>query len=236
MKLRFFSAALLLAAICQAQTPAPAPARVPGVYVRIAVTQGKTAMGTIVGRLFEKEAPITVKNFVDLATGAKAWVDPKTGRTVKRPLYSGLTFHRVIPEFMVQTGDPLGTGTGSTAKIPDEFFPNLGFDRPYLFGMANAGPNTGSCQFFITEKPTPWLSGKHSIFGEVVEGQELIAKIARVDRDGNDKPTTPVLMKTVTIERVADPDAPKPAAKPALKPATKTAAKKALGAKKATKK
>jgi peptidyl-prolyl cis-trans isomerase A (cyclophilin A) len=198
---------------------APKPERPPGLYVTIVTTQG-----TIVGKFFDKESPITVKNFVALARGTKEWKDPKTGQMMKRPLYTGLTFHRVIPGFMIQGGDPLGTGTGGTAVIPDEFNPALTFDKPGMFAMANAGPGTGSCQFFITEAPTQYLNGKHSIFAEVVEGMDVVHKIANVPRDSNDKPKTPVRMTKVTIERSGPPPAaapakPKPAA--AKPPATK---------------
>jgi peptidyl-prolyl cis-trans isomerase A (cyclophilin A) len=140
----------------------------------------ETSMGTIAARLFEKEAPRTVANFVGLATGGSVWRDPSTGDEVSRPFYDGLVFHRVIPEFMIQFGCPLGTGTGGPGyRFQDEFAPGLVHDRPGLLSMANAGPNTNGSQFFITEVPTPWLDGKHAIFGEVYEGGDLIAQIAR---------------------------------------------------------
>jgi len=205
----------LLAQTAEPAKPAaapPKPERAPGLYATIVTTQG-----TIVGKLFEKESPITVKNFVGLARGTKEWKDPKTGQLVKRPLYNGLTFHRVIPGFMIQGGDPLGNGMGGIAVIPDEFNPALTFDKPGIFAMANAGPGTGSCQFFITVAPTQYLNGKHTIFGEVVDGMDVVQKIANVPRDSNDKPKTPVRMTKVTIERVGPPPAaapakPKPAA------------------------
>jgi cyclophilin family peptidyl-prolyl cis-trans isomerase len=164
-------------------------------------------------KFYEKESPITVKNFVDLAQGRKAWRDPKTGQMVRRPLYNGVTFHRVIPGFMIQGGDPTGTGMGDPGfTIPDEFHPSLKFDRPGRLAMANAGPRTGNCQFFITEVPTPHLNGAHTIFGQVVEGQEVVNKIARVPRDANDKPRTPVRITRVVIERVGpEPEPAKPA-------------------------
>jgi peptidyl-prolyl cis-trans isomerase A (cyclophilin A) len=185
-------------------------------------------MGTIVAKLFEEESPKTVKNFADLATGRKLWTDPKTNKRVKRPLYNGLIFHRVIPRFMIQGGDPQGTGMGGTDVIPDEFHPSLQFDRPGRLGMANAGPGTGSSQFFITEVPTPHLNGKHTIFGQVIEGQELVDKIARVPADPDGRPNTPVRMTRLTVARVgpapgaAKTSAAKPAAaKPAVrKPAS----------------
>jgi cyclophilin family peptidyl-prolyl cis-trans isomerase len=227
--------ALLLwvaAASLAAQTP-PAPpktepakpAREPGLYATIVTNQG-----TIVAKLFEKESPITVRNFTALARGTKEWTDPKTNQRVKKPLYNGLIFHRVIPGFMIQGGDPTGTGMGGTDVIPDEFDPSLSFDQPGRLAMANAGPKTGSCQFFITMGPTPHLNGKHTIFGQVVEGQDVVTKIANVARDANDKPRTPVRMTRVTITRegpapaAAKPGAAKPkprAAKPkptAVKP------------------
>lgn len=181
------------------------PDRPPGLY-----TTMNTSMGTLVIKMFEKESPITVKNFVDLATGKKVYTDPRNGQKSRKPLYNGLIFHRVIPGFMIQAGDPLGNGTGGTESIPDEFDPSLKFDRPGLLGMANAGPGTGSCQFFITEVPTPHLSGRHTIFGEVIEGQELVPQIARVPRGANDKPVTAVVMKSVTVQRFPK-EVPKPA-------------------------
>src|ERR687890_98 len=138
-----------------------------------------TSEGTFTVRFFE-HAPTTVANFVDLATGKREWKDPRDGQRKSEPLYNGLTFHRVIPDFMIQGGDPEGTGRGGTDMIPDEFSPSLSFDQPGRVAMANAGPRTGSSQFFITEKPTPWLNGRHTIFGQVVEGQPVVAKIARV--------------------------------------------------------
>jgi len=207
-----------------APKPAPEPPRPPrpdGVYAVFTIVQGPDPVGTIVARLYEKEMPITAGNFIALATGAKAWPDPKTGQLVKRPLYNGLTFHRVIPGFMIQGGDPLGTGTGGTKAIPDEYAPGLRFDKPGLLAMANAGPNTGSSQFFITERsPIPHLDGRHPIFGEVVEGYELVEKIARVPRDASDKPNVPVVMKSVKIERYP---APVPATKKSAAPAKKAA-------------
>jgi peptidyl-prolyl cis-trans isomerase A (cyclophilin A) len=193
-----------------AATQAAKPAREPGLYATIA-----TSMGTIVVKLFEAEAPKTVKNFTDLAMGRKLWTDPKTGKRTRRPLYNGLTFHRVIPAFMIQGGDPRGTGTGGTDVIPDEFHPSLTFDRPGRLGMANAGPGTGSSQFFITEAPTPHLNGLHTIFGQVEQGIDVVEKIARVPRNADDKPITPVRMIRVSVTRVRAPAAAKPtAAKP----------------------
>jgi len=196
-----------------AQAPAPeaaAPAREPGLYATI-----HTSMGAITVKFFEKEAPITVRNFVALARGGKEWRDPKTGQMVKRPLYPGTTFHRVIPDFMIQGGDPTGTGAGDPGfTIPDEFAPNLKFDGPGRLAMANAGPKTGNCQFFITETPQTHLNGMHTIFGQVVEGQEVVHKIASVPRDSNNKPRTPVRIVNIVIKREGPPPAAKkPAAK-----------------------
>lgn len=199
-------------------TPPPpgSPAREPGLYVRF-----ETTMGNITAKLFEAEAPKNVKSFVDLAEGRKAFKDPATGQMVRRPLYNGVTFHRVIPGFMLQTGDPTGTGAYDAGfTVPDEYTPSLRYDRPGRLGVANIGqPNTGSCQFFITEVPTPHLNDKHTIFGQVVEGQDLVPKIANVPRDQNDKPRTAVKITRVVIERVGP--APAAAAPPAAAPAKK---------------
>lgn len=174
--------------------------RKPGLYATL-----ETSMGNIVLRLFEQEAPKTVENFVGLATGKKAWRNPRTGEEVTgKPYYDGLIFHRVIPDFMIQMGEAMrvpGQGPGYT--IPDEFDSKLKFDRPGRVGMANIGqPNTGGAQFFITHVPTPWLSGKHTIFGQVVEGQSVVDAIGKVPRDSGDRPRTPVTLNKVTIERV----------------------------------
>ena len=179
----------------------PLPPRPDGLYVTLQLSHMGKPVGKIVGKLYEKESPVTVRNFVDLAMGRKAWVNPKTGKKLAVPLYTGLTFHRVIPDFMLQGGDPSGDGTGGTDAIVDEFHPSLGFTKPGLFAMANSGPRTGSSQFFITEKATPWLDGKHTIFGEVVEGMELESSLARVPRGRNDRPNDPIVMTKVTITR-----------------------------------
>jgi peptidyl-prolyl cis-trans isomerase A (cyclophilin A) len=162
----------------------------------------ETSLGKIVCRLFEKEAPQTVANFVGLAEGTREWTDPKTGQKVKRPFYDGLIFHRVIPDFMIQGGDPRGDGTGGPGyQFGDEFSPALKHDKPGRLSMANAGPGTNGSQFFITEKETSWLDGRHTIFGEVVEGMPVVSKIARTPKDGRDRPLTPVVMTKVTILR-----------------------------------
>jgi peptidyl-prolyl cis-trans isomerase A (cyclophilin A) len=158
-----------------------------------------TTMGDLVVRLFPERAPKTVENFVSLAEGAREWTDPKTREKVKRPLYDGTVFHRVIPDFMIQGGDPLGTGTGGPGyKFEDEIGPQNRFDRPGLLAMANAGPGTNGSQFFITEVPTPWLDKGHTIFGEVVKGGDLVPKIARA---GNARTT----LTKVVIHRGAQP-------------------------------
>lgn len=160
----------------------------------------ETSMGPIVARLFPDSAPKTVDNFVGLATGKKSWRDPSTGLSTNRPLYDGTIFHRVIPQFMIQGGDPLGNGMGGPGyQFEDEFQSGRKFDRPCLLAMANAGPNTNGSQFFITEKTPAHLNGRHTIFGEVIQGCDLVAKIARVPRDGRDRPKDDVAIKTITI-------------------------------------
>ena len=172
--------------------------RAPGTYAVF-----ETSQGTIVARLFEKEAPQTVANFAGLVEGTKEFTDPKTGGKVKRPFYDGLIFHRVIPQFMIQGGCPLGTGTGDPGyRFGDEFHASLRHDKPGKLSMANAGPGTNGSQFFITVAPTPWLDNKHTIFGEVIEGMEIAVKISGVPRGANDKPKEPVVLKSVRIERV----------------------------------
>lgn len=203
----------------------PPPPRPDGLYAVLAMSHMGQPVGNIVIKFFETESPVTVRNFVELALGRKEWLDPKTGKRTKRPLYNGLTFHRVIPDFMIQGGDPLGNGTGGTDTIPDEFHPSLSFNRPGLVAMANAGPRTGSSQFFITERATPHLDGKHTIFGDVVEGRELSTSLARVPRGGGDKPNDPVVMTKVTILRYPIGTPIFPSDVPAKKTPVKTAAK-----------
>lgn len=191
-----------LAAAGWAQTtPAPAvpPNLPPGLYALI-----HTSMGTITAELFEKETPNTVRNFIGLAQGTRPWLDPKTHKATTRPLYDNITFHRVIPNFMIQTGDPTGTGAHNCGFVlRDEIVRGLRFDRPGRLAMANIGqPNTGACQFFITEKPFPDGNGMYTIFGQVVDGMDLIGQIARVKRDGNDKPRTPVMLTHIDIVRL----------------------------------
>jgi len=162
----------------------------------------KTSMGDIVIQLFADKAPKTVANFIGLATGTKEWSDPKSGEKVKRPLYNGTIFHRVIPGFMIQGGDPLGNGTGGPGfRFPDEFHADLRHNKPGILSMANAGPNTNGSQFFITQKATPWLDGRHSVFGELVKGQSVVDAIINAPRDGRDRPVKDIVLKEVVISR-----------------------------------
>ncbi len=162
----------------------------------------RTNQGQVVIRLFPDHAPKTVRNFVELAEGGRQWTDPRTGRPTTDKLYDGTVFHRVIPDFMVQGGDPLGSGRGGPGyKFADEIHPDLAFDRPYLLAMANAGPGTNGSQFFITVVPTPWLNGKHTIFGEVIEGADVVDLITRVKTGSQDKPVEDVTIESVTVER-----------------------------------
>ena len=173
--------------------------RTPGVYATF-----DTSEGTIVCRLFEAEAPITVKNFIELAEGSREWTHPHTRAKSKTPLYNGTIFHRVIPDFMVQGGDPAGTGMGGPGyQFQDETkgSPHK-FDKPGKLAMANSGPGTNGSQFFITVAATPWLTGNHTIFGEVVEGQDIADKITKLPRNRQDKPNKDVVLKAVTIKRV----------------------------------
>jgi peptidyl-prolyl cis-trans isomerase A (cyclophilin A) len=160
----------------------------------------RTNQGDIVVRLYPDHAPKTVRNFVELAQGTREWTDPRTGQSSKDKLYDGTIFHRVIPSFMIQGGDPLGTGTGGPGyKFGDECHPDLTFSRPYLLAMANAGPGTNGSQFFITTVPTPWLTGKHTIFGEVVQGSDVVDKISNIRTDSQDRPATDVVIESVEI-------------------------------------
>jgi peptidyl-prolyl cis-trans isomerase A (cyclophilin A) len=169
----------------------------PGLYARFVTTEG-----TFTIRLFEDHAPKTVANFAELAQGTR---DPKTGKPGQsKPFYDGLVFHRVIDGFMLQGGDPEGTGRGGPGyTFADEFDPKLRFDRPGLLAMANRGPGTNGSQFFITLAPTDWLNDKHTIFGEVVEGMDIVRKIGSVKTGPGDRPATPVVIKTLAIEKIA---------------------------------
>ena len=190
-------ASLLFSVSAGTAAQGPDPEKKGPVYATL-----KTSMGDIVVRLFEDKAPGTVANFVGLATGTKEWKDPKSGEKVKRPLYNGTIFHRVIPGFMIQGGDPLGNGTGGPGfRFADEFHPELRHSKPGILSMANAGPNTNGSQFFITQKTTPWLDGRHSVFGEVVKGQNVVDAIIKVPRDARDRPVKDVVLKEVAISR-----------------------------------
>jgi peptidyl-prolyl cis-trans isomerase A (cyclophilin A) len=165
----------------------------------------KTNHGDIVIRLFPDHAPKTVKNFVELAEGTREWVDPRTGQKTNDKLYDGTVFHRVISGFMIQGGDPLGNGTGGPGyKFGDEFHPDLGFNKPYLLAMANAGPGTNGSQFFITVSPTTWLTGKHTIFGEVTDpaSQKIVDAIINTPTNPRtDRPLDDVVIESVSVER-----------------------------------
>jgi len=173
-------------------------ARQPGTYAVFDTTEGQ-----IVCRLFEKEAPKTVQNFTELAEGKRDWTHPVSRAKSKDKLYNGTIFHRVIPNFMIQGGDPAGNGMGGPGyKFEDETkgSPHK-FDKSGKLAMANAGPNTNGSQFFITVAPTPWLTGNHTIFGEVIEGQDIADKISKLPRGANDKPSKEVKLTSVTIEK-----------------------------------
>ena len=161
----------------------------------------ETSKGEIVCQLFPELAPETVANFVGLVKGDREWTDPKTGEKVKKPLYDGTVFHRVIPNFMIQGGDPLGTGTGGPGyRFKDEIVAGTIFDQPGKLAMANAGPGTNGSQFFITVVPTPWLNGFHTIFGQVVKGQAVADEISKVKTASQNRPLEPVILKKVTIQ------------------------------------
>jgi peptidyl-prolyl cis-trans isomerase A (cyclophilin A) len=164
----------------------------------------ETSEGNFKIRLFDKEAPGTVANFVGLAEGTKEWKDPRSGERRKAPFYDGVIFHRVIKDFMIQGGDPLGQGTGGPGyNFADEFHPQLRHSKAGILSMANAGPNTNGSQFFITLVPTPHLDNRHSVFGEVVEGMDVVNRIGVVPTGRQDRPVKPVTIKTITIERSA---------------------------------
>jgi peptidyl-prolyl cis-trans isomerase A (cyclophilin A) len=167
----------------------------------------KTSAGDIHVKLFPDRAPKTVENFAGLANGSKEWTNPKTGKAMKRkPLYDGTIFHRIIPDFMIQGGDPLGKGTGGPGySFEDEVQATDSFDKPGILAMANAGPNTNGSQFFITVKPTPWLNGRHTIFGEVVtddkgKSMKVVEKIVNAARGPDDRPKKPVTIKKITLK------------------------------------
>jgi peptidyl-prolyl cis-trans isomerase A (cyclophilin A) len=164
----------------------------------------KTNRGDIRIKLFPDHAPKTVRNFTELAEGKREWVDPTTGERSTAPLYDGTVFHRVIGGFMIQGGDPLGSGMGGPGyRFEDEFHPDLRFDRPYLLAMANAGPGTNGSQFFITVSQTPHLNMRHTIFGEVADGpsREVVDAIATTDTGPQDRPREDVVIETIAVER-----------------------------------
>ena len=169
----------------------------PGVYAQFVTSEGSFTV-----RLFDQEAPKTVENFVGLAEGTKEWTDPRTNKKVSTRYYDGVIFHRVINGFMVQTGDPLGQGIGGPGyKFKDEFHPTLRHNKAGILSMANSGPNTNGGQFFITLGPTPHLDDRHSVFGEVVEGMEVVVKIGSTPTARQDRPVKDIAIQTITIER-----------------------------------
>jgi peptidyl-prolyl cis-trans isomerase A (cyclophilin A) len=191
--------ALALVLLAQGQVPLTKESKLtPGTYARFSTTEGEFTV-----RLFEDRAPLTVANFTGLAEGTK---DPATGKPGQvKPFYDGLIFHRVIEGFMIQGGDPQGNGRGGpNYTFADEFDSKVGFDRPGLLAMANRGPNTNGSQFFITLAPTGWLTGKHTIFGEVVEGLDIVMKIGSVKTGPGDRPATPVAISKLAIVRVTE--------------------------------
>ena len=161
-----------------------------------------TSEGSFTVRLFDREAPKTVENFVALAEGTKAWKDPRTNQTVTKPYYDGVIFHRVIDRFMIQGGDPLGEGIGGPGyTFADEFHPALRHSKAGVLSMANRGPDTNGGQFFITLAPTPHLDDRHSVFGEVVQGMDVVTKIGKAPTNERDRPITPIVIRTIQIER-----------------------------------
>ena|SRR5687768_10896227 len=192
-----FVLAALLIAVSNCFAAESADKKGPPLYATL-----KTTMGDIVVQLFDDKAPKTVANFVGLATGTREWIDPKTQEKVKRPLYNGTIFHRVIPGFMIQGGDPIGNGTGGPGyRFEDEFNPDLRHTKGGILSMANAGPNTNGSQFFITLAPTLHLDNRHSVFGAVVKGEEVVVAIGNVQRNPNDRPVKDVVLKEVVITR-----------------------------------
>jgi peptidyl-prolyl cis-trans isomerase A (cyclophilin A) len=163
-----------------------------------------TSEGNFTARLFDQEAPKTVDNFVGLAEGTREWMDPRTNQKVTKPYYDGVIFHRVIQGFMVQSGDPLGQGIGGPGyNFNDEFHPKLRHNKEGILSMANRGPNTNGGQFFITLGPTPHLDDRHSVFGEVTEGMEVVRKIGSTRIGAQDRPAKDIVIQTIKIERRA---------------------------------
>jgi peptidyl-prolyl cis-trans isomerase A (cyclophilin A) len=172
---------------------------VPGLYAQFI-----TSEGNFTARLFDQEVPKTVENFVGLAEGTKQWTDPRTSQKVTKPYYDGVIFHRVIDGFMIQSGDPLGQGIGGPGyNFNDEFHPKLRHNKAGMLSMANRGPNTNGGQFFITLGPTPHLDDRHSVFGEVTEGMDVVRKIGSTSTGAQDRPLKPIVIQTVKIERRA---------------------------------
>ena len=170
-----------------------------GVYAQFVTSEGNFTV-----RLFDQEAPKTVENFVGLAEGTKQWTDPRTNQKVTKPYYDGVIFHRVIDRFMIQSGDPLGQGIGGPGyNFNDEFHPKLRHNKAGILSMANRGPNTNGGQFFITLGPTPHLDDRHSVFGEVTEGMDVVRKIGSTATGAQDRPVKPIVIQTIKIERRA---------------------------------
>ena len=170
-----------------------------GVYAQFVTSEGNFTV-----RLFDQDAPKTVENFVGLAEGTKQWTDPRTNQKVTKPYYDGVIFHRVIDKFMIQSGDPLGQGIGGPGyTFNDEFHPKLRHDKAGILSMANRGPNTNGGQFFITLGPTPHLDDRHSVFGEVTEGMDVVRKIGSTATGSQDRPLKPIVIQTIKIERRA---------------------------------
>lgn len=169
----------------------------PGVYAQFITSEGSFTV-----RFFDQEAPRTVENFVGLAEGTKEWTDPRTSQKVKKPYYDGVTFHRVIEGFMIQGGDPLGQGIGGPGyTFADEFHPKARHSKAGILSMANRGPNTNGGQFFITLAPTPHLDDRHSVFGEVVDGMDVVNRIGSTSTTDRDRPVKDIVIQTIRIER-----------------------------------
>jgi peptidyl-prolyl cis-trans isomerase A (cyclophilin A) len=182
--------------------PAAQPGSREGVSLAELYARFVTSEGPFTVRLFDQEAPNTVANFVGLAEGTKQWTDPRTNEKVTRPYYDGIIFHRIIDGFMIQGGDPLGQGIGGPGyKFADEFHPSRRHSKAGILSMANSGPNTNGGQFFITLGPTPHLDNRHSVFGEVVEGMEIVKKIGSAKTGRGDRPVKDVVIETITIDR-----------------------------------
>lgn len=208
--MRLFSILVFVAACACGETQPDSQALEPGLYAVI-----RTSMGSITAKLFEKEAPSTVNSFVALASGGMSWRDPESSEMVSRPLYRNLSFDRVLPNSVIQTGDPTGTGRYDCGlRLKDEFVDDLKFDRPGRLGIMNFGqPDTGGCQFFITNDAYPGLDpypGNHgyTVFGQVISGQEIVNRISNLPRDAKDRPRVPVKLLSVTIQRVGPGQAP----------------------------